>query len=166
MAASGDVGATLVTYALGSCIGVVAYDPQVKAGGILHLMLPDSAILPEKAAVQPAMFADTGLPEFFLLLTRLGARSDRLRLLVAGGAHMVAGKDPFRIAESNWRVTADFMAGNGYRIRHLEIGGSVNRSLALDVCSGQVTVRMPSSVRQINLAAEAEDQRKACRRAG
>jgi chemotaxis protein CheD len=165
MAASDEAGAVLSTYALGSCIGVVAYDPQAKAGGILHLMLPDSAILPEKAAAQPAMFADTGLPGFFRLLRNLGADLARLRVLVAGGAHMIMGKDPFRIGESNWRATTDFMADHGYAVHHAEIGGSINRSVALELSSGQVTMRMPGSQRQFNLAAEPEDRTTAYRRA-
>lgn len=166
LAVSDDAGAVLSTYALGSCIGVVAYDPRARAGGILHLMLPDSAILPEKAAAQPAMFADTGLPQFFSLLRGLRADLTRLRVLVAGGAHMIMGKDPFRIGESNWRATHDYMTANGYGVQHAEVGGSVNRSLALDLSSGQVTMKIPGSQRQFNLAAEPEDRTTAYRRAG
>ena len=53
MAVSNNPQVTLSTYALGSCVGVVAYDPVARAGGILHLMLPDSTISPEKAVAQP-----------------------------------------------------------------------------------------------------------------
>jgi chemotaxis protein CheD len=166
MAASNDAGSVLATYALGSCIGVVAYDPVVKAGGILHLMLPDSTILPEKAAAQPAMFADTGLPGFFQLLHSLGAEQARLQMLVAGGAHMLVGQDPFRIGEGNWRATTDFLKGNGYTPQHVEVGGTVNRSLSLELATGIVTVRMPNSVHQISLAEEQTDQRTAFRRTG
>jgi len=42
-------------------VAVVAYDPVSKASGLLHIMLPDSAISPDKSITQPAMFADTGL---------------------------------------------------------------------------------------------------------
>ncbi len=50
----------LVTYSLGSCLGVAAYDPRAGVGGLLHFMLPDSRINAEKARAQPAMFADNG----------------------------------------------------------------------------------------------------------
>ena len=49
MAASNDPGAELVTYSLGSCLGISVYDPVKRAGGILHVMLPSSAIDTEKA---------------------------------------------------------------------------------------------------------------------
>ena len=42
MKVSNDANASLITYSLGSCIGVVIYDPAVKVGGLLHFMLPDS----------------------------------------------------------------------------------------------------------------------------
>ena len=38
----------LITYALGSCVGVAIYDPVARVGGLLHYMLPESAIDPEK----------------------------------------------------------------------------------------------------------------------
>src|SRR4051794_40318201 len=91
----GDLGAsnnpmlTLSTYALGSCVAVVAYDPATRASGILHLMLPDSSISPDKAIGQPAMFADTGLPLLFRALDGLKGDRSRLRLFVAGGASVL-----------------------------------------------------------------------------
>ena len=33
-------GGTVITYALGSCIGITFYDPGIKLGGLLHIMLP------------------------------------------------------------------------------------------------------------------------------
>ena len=50
MAVSNNVSTVLSTYALGSCVGIIAYDPGVKCGGILHLMLPEAAVSPQKAA--------------------------------------------------------------------------------------------------------------------
>ncbi len=49
MKVSNRNGDTIVTYSLGSCIGLAIYDPKVKVGGMLHYMLPNSAIDPEKA---------------------------------------------------------------------------------------------------------------------
>ncbi|HRE80406.1 MAG TPA: chemotaxis protein CheD, partial [Opitutaceae bacterium] len=53
LAVSNNPQVTLSTYALGSCVGVIAFDPITRAGGILHIMLPDSLISPEKSAKQP-----------------------------------------------------------------------------------------------------------------
>ena len=50
----------LITYALGSCLGIVAYDPVLRVGGLLHAMLPLSNADPAKAKVRPAMYVDSG----------------------------------------------------------------------------------------------------------
>lgn len=65
MKISNTPGTVLVTYSLGSCIAVAIYDPLVRVGGMLHFMLPDSELDPEKAQNNPFMFADTGIPSLF-----------------------------------------------------------------------------------------------------
>ena len=64
----------LVTYALGSCLGITIWDPVAGVGGMLHVMLPTSEIDPEKAARNPSMFVDTGVPLLFKRSYELGAR--------------------------------------------------------------------------------------------
>ncbi|MEY4821798.1 MAG: hypothetical protein RLY72_1450, partial [Planctomycetota bacterium] len=61
MAVARDAHKSIVTYALGSCIGVTLYDPVAKVAGMLHFMLPESTVSPDKAAINPAMFGDAGL---------------------------------------------------------------------------------------------------------
>ena len=39
MKVSSDPGDTIVTFALGSCLGVTIYDPVTRVGGMLHAML-------------------------------------------------------------------------------------------------------------------------------
>ena len=143
MAVSNNPQVILSTYALGSCVGVIAYDSIAKVGGILHLMLPDSTISPEKAIKQPAMFADTGLPLLFRAMAGLKAERQRVRLFVAGGAGMLAGSDPFKIGERNSAKTLDFLTKNSLAIRHREIGGSINRTVHLEVGSGNVGLKTP-----------------------
>jgi chemotaxis protein CheD len=151
LAVCDDAQLILSTYALGSCIGVVAYEPLLKVGGILHLMLPDSSLSPAKAAATPAVFADTGLPRFFSLLAGRGARAPRLELLLAGGANVIQGHDPFCIGERNLRATVDFLSRHGHAVRHSEVGGSVNRTVHLGIASGLVTVKTPAGEQQFCL---------------
>lgn len=153
MAVSNNNLVTLSTYALGSCIGVVAYDPGVKVGGILHLMLPDSSISPEKAAKQPAMFADTGLPLFFRALLGMKADRSRLRLIVTGGACVLASHDNFKIGERNTKATLDYLAANGFRVRQQVTGGTTNRTVHLEVASGDLILKTPEGNNTASLAA-------------
>jgi len=143
LAVANQPAVTLSTYALGSCVGVVAYDPVARAGGMLHLMLPDSAIAPAKATALPAMFADTGLPLLFRALAGLKADPARLRCFVAGGASVLNGPDAFKIGERNVRATFDFLAAAGLVAPQPVVGGTSNRTLHLDIGTGLLTVKSP-----------------------
>jgi chemotaxis protein CheD len=95
MKVSNNPAESVITYSLGSCIGLVVYDPTVRVGGILHYMLPESSIDREKAAARPFMFADTGIPILFKSAYQLGAVKSRIRIYVAGGAEILDQKGFF-----------------------------------------------------------------------
>jgi chemotaxis protein CheD len=154
MAVSNTIQAVLSTYALGSCIGVAAYDSALKVGGILHLMLPDSSISPAKASAQPAMFADTGLKQFFQNLFTFGARPARLQLFVAGGAKVFAGEDMFRIGSRNTEATLEFLGRHSLSIAFSDVGGSHNRTLHLALADGLLTLKTPHAENQVTLSEE------------
>ena len=77
MKVNNDPKATIITYSLGSCIGIAVHDPVVKVGGILHFMLPESNLDPIKAKTNPFMFCDTGIPILFKSAYELGAKKQR-----------------------------------------------------------------------------------------
>ncbi|MBI5766905.1 MAG: chemotaxis protein CheD [Verrucomicrobia bacterium] len=154
MSVSNNTAITLSTYALGSCVGVVAYDPVARVGGLLHLMLPESSLAPEKAAAQPAMFADTGLPLLFRALLGLRAERSRLRLFVAGGANVLgSGTDNFKIGERNIRATASYLNQNGYGVSRSDVGGTINRTVHLDIATGAIKLKTPGMNGEYSLAA-------------
>jgi chemotaxis protein CheD len=145
----GDLGVsnnpsiTLSTYALGSCVAVVAYDPLARAGGLLHMMLPDSSISPDKAVEQPAMFADTGLPQLFRAVIGMKAERGRLKIFMAGGASVMCTNDMFKIGERNIVATRDFLRRNGFAIAQSALGGTINRTVHVDVGTGEITLKTP-----------------------
>lgn len=142
---------TLSTYALGSCVGVIAFDPAVQAGGILHLMLPDSTISPDKAAKQPAMFADTGLPMFFRALSGVKAERTRLRIFLAGGASVLNGTDPFKIGERNAVAVKKILSVYNIRPCGEDLAGVVNRTVHLELATSVLTIKMPDRTEQYSL---------------
>ncbi len=152
MAVSNNEQVILSTYALGSCIGVLAYDSVTKVGGILHLMLPDSTISPEKGAKQPAMFANTGLPLLFRAMGGLSAERHRVRIFVVGGAGMLSGSDPFKIGERNTIATLTFLKANGLSVIRQDVGGTINRTVHLEVGSGTVGLKTPLGNDQFSLS--------------
>ncbi|MBP7141373.1 MAG: chemotaxis protein CheD [Opitutaceae bacterium] len=151
LAVSNNPQVTLSTYALGSCVGVIGYDPVVKAGGILHLMLPDSLISPDKAAKQPAMFADTGLPIFFRSLSGMKVERSRMRVFLAGGASVLNGTDPFKIGERNAASVRKILNVYQISICGEDLGGNVNRTVHLELATGSLILKTPDRTDQYSL---------------
>ena len=77
---------SITTLGLGSCVGVVLYDPTTKKCGMVHVMLPDSKAITNNQNI--AKFADTGIDECLRQVLALGARRDKLVAKIAGGAQM------------------------------------------------------------------------------
>ena len=152
MGASNNPSITLSTYALGSCVAVIVYDPVVRAGGLLHLMLPDSSISPDKAVSQPAMFADTGIPLLFKALAGLKANPMYYRIFLAGGASVLCGNDNFKIGERNIQATGAILARMRLSARYTALGGTSNRTVHLNVATGAITMKMPHGEDQFSLA--------------
>ena len=153
MGVSNNVAITLSTYALGSCIAVAVYDPIARAGGLLHMMLPESSLSPDKALSQPAMFADTGLPLLFRALFGIKAERGRLRLFIAGGASVLTGNDNFKIGERNIRATQNWLSQQGYGVRGSAVGGTISRTVHLDIGPGAISLKTPLATEAFSLAA-------------
>ena len=75
----------LVTYALGSCIGICLHDPVLKLGALVHIMLPVNM---EAGRKTPMKYADTGIRETLRLMESKGASRNRITAKIAGGAKM------------------------------------------------------------------------------
>jgi chemotaxis protein CheD len=139
--ASAEADVTLATYALGSCIGLIAYDPAVKAGGLLHFMLPDSSLNPGKAHVQPGTFFDTGMQALFADLDALGANRRRLQFYMAGAARVLTQGDFFDIGRRNLLTAKRKLWELGYSLEDEDSGGETSRTLKIRLSDGRVTVR-------------------------
>lgn len=135
----------LITYALGSCLGIALHDPVAGVGGLLHVMLPDSKIDAEKARANPYMFVDTGVPLLFRRCYELGARKERCIVKVAGGAFAgTAGQeDRFQIGKRNFIALRQLLWKNGVMLQANETGGlGASRTMWLDVGSGAVGLKV------------------------
>jgi chemotaxis protein CheD len=141
MKVTDDREASLVTYSLGSCIGVTLYDPAVKVGGLLHFMLPESKIDVQKAQKNPWMFADTGIPLFFKEAYKLGAEKRRLQIKVAGGSQILDDRGLFNIGKRNYMALRKLFWSNNVLVSSEEVGGEVNRTVTIELASGKVWIK-------------------------
>ncbi len=155
----GTNGDELVTHALGSCLGLVIYDPVSKVGGLLHAMLPLSNINPEKAAENPYMFVDTGVPALFQEYYKLGGRRERAIIKAAGcgaplgddaGCGAPLGDDRiFKIGERNLLVLKKLLWKNNLLLSGEDTGGTESRTLYFDLTTGKVLVQSGSNKRDL-----------------
>lgn len=138
---SGDPDAVLTTYSLGSCIGLVLFDPVAHVGGMLHYQLPDSSLDKEKAQRLPFMFADTGTAILVKKLIAMGAGKKRMQVKIAGGASMNTGPKGFDIGKRNYLSIRKVLWKHGMFIDNEDIGGQSPRNMYLHMGDGSVTVR-------------------------
>ena len=142
MKVSDDCGVTLVTHSLGSCIGLAVYDPVAKVGGMLHYMLPESQLNPEKAQTAPLMFADTGIPILFKSCYQLGAVKGRMIVKVAGGSQVMDSAGVFNIGKRNYAALRKIFWRNKVIIDGEDVGGMVNRTMRLSIATGQLSLKV------------------------
>lgn len=137
---SSNPSVVLVTYALGSCIAVMVYDPVMKAAGMIHYMLPLSESSPEKATERPAMFADTGIPLLFHSMYSLGCKKPDLIVKVAGGGSLYDDNGHFAIGQRNYTILRKMFWKAGVMIAAEDVGGTKSRTARLFVDTGRCTI--------------------------
>lgn len=143
MHVSAEPDQMLITYALGSCLGITIHDAHAGVGGMLHVMLPDSSIDPRKAQSCPLKFVDLGVPLLFRSAYALGARKERIVAKVAGGAATGpnGAEDRFQIGRRNFVKLRELFWKNGVMIAAQDVGGRLSRTMSLDIESGEVLLR-------------------------
>ena len=142
MKVSNDLESELVTYSLGSCIGITIYDSIARAGGMFHFMLPDSSLDPVKAHKNPYMFADTGIPLLFKAAYELGAKKQRMKVTVAGGSQVLDQNGFFNIGKRNYMAVRKIFWKNNVMVDYQDVGGASNRTIRLAVKNGSVSLKV------------------------
>jgi chemotaxis protein CheD len=138
---SKDRNATLVTYALGSCVGVAVFDPGSTVGGLLHILLPESSLDTAKAAKNPCMFADTGIAALLDRCAELGASKSRLKVWLAGGSAVMDDRGVFNIGKRNQLAARKALWKAGLLTLSEDLGGQGSRTVRLELESGTFWIR-------------------------
>lgn len=139
----------LVTYSLGSCIGVALYDPLVRLAGLLHYQLPSSVQDPARALERPLMYADTGMEQLLGQMEKHGAQRRRMKVILAGAARMLNDTQLFNIGSRNHAAIRKFLWQHDMLIEAEEIGGSEPRTMYLRVLDGTVFLKTKQGLRQL-----------------
>lgn len=142
MALSNSPEDVLITYSLGSCIAVVIFDPVARVGGMLHYMLPESCLDPEKAKLNPTMFADTGITLLFRQSYQIGARKENMIVKAVGGAQILDQNGLFNIGKRNYVAMRKIFWRNNVAVAAEHVGGTVNRTVRLEMATGKVFLKV------------------------
>lgn len=132
---------SIITYALGSCIGISFYDPSIRLGALLHIMLPS-----QFSTGDPNVFkyADSGIRETIRKLSAFGMVKSRTMIKIAGGAKMfeISGNADFgNIGQRNAISVKKVLAEEGMRLAAEDTGGTYARTMRLDLLTGSVSIR-------------------------
>ena len=131
------------TLGLGSCCGVVLYDPTTKVAGMVHVLLPTA--VGSRDTSNKAKFADMGV---IMLLDRVmssGARRATLTAKLAGGAHMFASttmqSDLLKVGERNVAYCKDTLVKLRIPLMAEDTLGTYGRTIVFDPSNGKLQIR-------------------------
>ncbi|MCX4327628.1 MAG: chemotaxis protein CheD [Lachnospiraceae bacterium] len=133
----------IVTYALGSCIGVCMYDEIVQTGGMLHVMLPKSGL--HTGFADTSRYVDSGIVHLYRVLCRRGAGIGRIKAKIIGGARMfefdMANRATADIGTLNVKEAKQYLMQLGVPITAEMTGGYTGRTVYFTAGTGEVKIR-------------------------
>lgn len=129
----------LVTYALGSCVGICMIDKALGIAGLAHIMLPDSSAIPNDH--NKFKFADTGIRLLYENMIKSGAAASRITAKIAGGANMFATTSPaMSIGDRNVEATKKMLAKLGVPIIASDTGLNYGRTVSFNAADGSLEI--------------------------
>ncbi len=145
-----DNSKVLICQALGSCVAIILYEPNLKIGALAHIVLPDSKKIGKKGN-NPAKFADTAIRDMIRSLKKKGVAKQRLVAKLVGGAHMFKMKDSFGndIGAANVMVAKTILNYEGIEIVSEDTGGDYGRTVRFYTGSGRVKISSKKEEKEI-----------------
>ncbi|SIS37571.1 chemotaxis protein CheD [Salimicrobium flavidum] len=133
----------LKTTGLGSCVGIVIYNPFSNVAGMAHIMLSESKMA-KKNDFNPMKYADTAIDYLFRTLVEEGMNKHGMKAIIVGGAQMFRFKtssDLMRIGPRNTEAVKLEMKKRGVPVIAEETGGSNGRTIEFNIESYELTVK-------------------------
>lgn len=136
----GKGGEKLITYALGSCIGICLYESQMKLAALIHIMLPLNLEAGRKNVYK---YADTGIRSTLREMELKGARRANITAKIAGGARMfeISGGSIGNIGQRNIESVHQILRMEKIPLLWENVGGTIARTMEFDSATGTGTIR-------------------------
>lgn len=136
--------AILVTYGLGSCLGISIFDSEKEIAGLIHIKRPSRT---DANQTNSAAFADSGIELLVEQMENEGASTGEMKAKVAGGSDICGftfSEDGSSIGERNIKQAEETLADCGIPVVNRDVGGEHSRTLRLDGGSGILTIESES----------------------
>ncbi len=133
----------MVSTVLGSCIAACLFDPVARVGGMNHFLLgePAGAVRPGQSDLQ--RYGVHAMEMLINAMMQRGARRERMRAHLYGGATMVASLGA--IGRHNAAFARRFVATEGIAIGHEDLGGEHARRVEFLPFEGKARCRRVAS---------------------
>lgn len=132
----------LIAFSLGSCVAIAVWDPVSGVGGMAHVVLPKSPEGSLDGENVPGKYGDTAVHHLCRTLSHAGADFKRLKVWLAGGAHVLKGVDlpGGDIGASNTKAVLEALRKLGFADPQKSVGRDYGRTMKLYVREGRATV--------------------------
>ena len=147
----GKQGDTLITYALGSCVGIMLFDKTTKNGALVHVLLPEETGL-AKGPPNPYKFASTGIEKTVKELEKHGVMRANLTAKIAGGAQMfktTITNSNLNIGDRNVAKTKEVLKTLRIPIIAQDVGLDYGRTVKFNLDDGSVTIKSIKSADKV-----------------
>lgn len=132
----------LVSYGLGSCLGIALYDPCLQQGGLAHTLLPGAS--PPGYQGRPAKHVDGAIRVMLAELLATGSELRDLTAKLVGGANMFAALNQDleeSIGSRNIQAGRQILSQFGIPLVAEDVGGCHGRTIEFDLTTGALRVR-------------------------
>ena len=129
---------TLITYALGSCVGICLHDVLMKVAGLSHILLPTAFDGNSKNDVYK--YADTAIEAMIRSMEMKGCNRSRMTAKIAGGATMFATSG-VSIGDRNVEMVKKELARLRVRLVAEDTGLNYGRTVDFNPESGAMTIK-------------------------
>lgn len=141
--AIGDCEAAVISTILGSCVATCLWDPVARVGGMNHFLLPEGP--PSRSDV--SSFGANAMELLINGLIRHGARRERLRAKVFGGAEMYKGLT--NAGNQNGTFVLSYLERENIPCDGQSLGGAQARRVEFMPALGKARQKLVSDASQI-----------------
>ncbi len=146
MVKAAKAGTILRSLAIGSCVVIAAYDSSEKVGAMAHIMLPGRA--PRGADHGKTRYAADAIDEMIHRITRTGANKRELEVCLVGAGNVLKKPDD-TICKDNIESITHLLSEKDIPVKAAALGGTVRRSIFLDIESGRVSFKEADEVEKL-----------------